>query len=204
MVSTKKIYYKLVLFVNSSEISERPCVVILDTVKYMPTMKNISSTFALVSVWISLLQALPSAANMRFPTKKINFDRTFINGVRYGMNNRTVLQKLGKPKSSKEVRLCYGKVNRLNYPGMIVDIQRNNQGEFVSGIEVAQQNLGIDGIVKVGDSISLAKKAYSPNIFRANDRSNQWYARPNPSEVSLGFKTNKAGTIVKISVEVGC
>ena len=170
----------------------------------MPTMKNVSSTFALVSVWISLLQTLPSAANMRFLTKKITLDRTFINGVKYRMNKQTVLQKLGKPKSSKEVRLCYGKVNRLNYPGMIVDIHRDNQGEFVSGIEVAQQSLGIDGIVKVGDSISLAKKAYSPNIFRANDRSNQWYARTHPSEVGLGFKTNKAETIVKISIEVGC
>lgn len=167
-------------------------------------MKNASSIFVLVSVSISLLPALPSAANIRFPTKKINFDRTFINGIKYGMNNRTVLQKLGKPQSSREVRLCYGKVNRLNYPGMIVDIQRNNQGEFVSGIEVAKQNLGIDGIVKVGDSISLAKKAYSPNIFRASDRNDQWYARPNPSEISLGFKTNKAGTILKISIEVGC
>ncbi len=194
----------MVLLVNSSGISDRQCVVIFDTVKYLLTMKNASSIFVSVSVSLSLLLALPSAANMRFSTKKINFDRTFINGIKYGMNNRTVLQKLGKPQSSRAVRLCYGKVNRLNYPGMIVDIQRNNQGEFVSGIEVAKQNLGIDGIVKVGDSISLAKKAYSPNIFRARDRSNQWYARPNPSEISLGFKTNKSGTILKISIEVGC
>lgn len=174
---------------------------------YPSIMKNISSLFILVSISVSLFQTLLSAANLQSPTTKVNFNRIFINGIKYDMNNRTVLQKLGKPQNSREVQLCYGKVNRLNYPGMIVDIQRNNQGKFVSGIEVTQQNLGIDGMVKVGDSISLAKKAYSPSIFQAKDRNNQynqWYARPNYSEISLGFKTNKAGKIVKIAIEVGC
>lgn len=167
-------------------------------------MKNISNIFVLVSILISLLQSLSSTANMRFITKKVNFDQISINGIKYGMSNKTVLQRLGKPQKNREVRLCYGKVNRLNYPGMILDIQRNNQGEFVSGIEVTQQNLGIDGVVKVGNLISLAKKAYNPYIFEANDQNNQWYARSNPSEISLGFKTNKAGKIVKISIEVSC
>lgn len=167
-------------------------------------MKNIKNLFVSLSISASLFQSLPSLATFRPSTTKVNFSRIFIDGIQYNMSNRAVLQKLGKPQSSKDVQLCYGKVKRLNYPGMSVDIQQNNEGKFVSGIEVTRQNLGIDGVVKVGDLIAKAKKAYSPNFFQSINHKNQWYARSHPSEIGLGFKANQAGAIVKITIAVDC
>lgn len=163
--------------------------------------------FSIFGLSVLLLQPLPSAAEqLRHDFKtKVKFDRIYFNGIKYHMVDRMVFQKLGKPQSSREVQLCYGIVKRLSYPGMTVDLQIDHQGTFVSGIEVTRQNVGIDGVVKVGDPISKAKKAYGSEFFLAkNNQQNQWYARPRYSKLSLGFATNKAGTIAKIEIFADC
>jgi hypothetical protein len=169
---------------------------------------NRSLTALFLGMAIGPLLAIDSKAI--FPTQTsrttplVNFPQIFINGIHYHLPGRTVLQKLGTPQNSSEVKLCYGKVTRLRYPGMTVDIQKDNQGKFVSGIEITGPKLGIDGVVKIGDSIDKAKQAYGNEILQIKTNKLQWYARPNHSEIALGFTTNQAGKIIKITIVVDC
>jgi hypothetical protein len=137
-------------------------------------------------------------------SEQINFDKISIGGIKYNMAEQIVFNKLGKPQKTEQIKLCYGAVEKLTYPGMTVDIQKIQKQKRVVGIEVTSPNLGIDQVVKVGDSIDKAKKAYASNFFQVDGKENQWFARPKYSEVFLAFAVNKAGKITKISVGVDC
>jgi hypothetical protein len=130
-----------------------------------------------------------------------------LNGLTYQMSEQTVFKKLGQPqKIGQTTDTCSGaSQTRLFYPGMTVDITEfQGKQRLVEGVVITGRNMGIDRVVKIGDPISKAKKAYKKTIRKDSNRNDTWNVIPPYSEVFLAFVVNRTDKITKISLGSSC
>jgi hypothetical protein len=126
-------------------------------------------------------------------------DRYSIGGVRIGSTESQVYRRLGKPMSYKEDRggcgIDFSKVLTFS-AGKVWLAKSGNEPFTVMLMSVQNRNWKTERGIRVGDSISQAKKYYKFNFDSYN---NAWIASSREAG-SLTFKTNKANKIVDITL----
>jgi hypothetical protein len=126
-----------------------------------------------------------------------------IGGIRVLMTEKQVLNILGKPPSRSTGQLgCTNRLIQLNYPqGEIIleeDVRKNNF--YVITVETKTRKWATEKGIKVGDSISKAKKLY---IFKDTKiYGGEWRVRGKINRPGiLRFKTNSQQKIISIDLQ---
>jgi hypothetical protein len=126
-------------------------------------------------------------------------DHYSIGGVQIGSTESQVYRRLGKPMSYKEDRggcgIDFSKVLTFS-AGKVWLAKSGNKPFTVMLMSVQNRNWKTERGIRVGDSISQAKKHYKFNFDSYN---NAWIASSRDAG-SLTFKTNKANKIVDITL----
>jgi hypothetical protein len=133
----------------------------------------------------------------------IDIDRIAIGGIKYGMEERSVLGKLGTPLNRTNTTNCLGSIERLRYPGLVIDLQSKGQKKYVTRIDAIDPKYTMDRGAKVGDSIEKATKLYAPDA-KLSDTNRLIISDIKYGDIFLVFESNSNLKIVKISIVFEC
>jgi hypothetical protein len=164
------------------------------------------SIFTLVLTATSITSGALNTASDHLPQNHlstrngIDLNQVAIGSIKLKMNKQAVLKRLGKPQQISQEQLCYGSVQRLIYPGIVVDLEGKGSQKTVTRISTTRY--GTDRGVQVGDSIEKAEQAYVPFAKREGNIlsvPSQQYG-----DSYLLFDFNKTYRINSISTHIDC
>jgi hypothetical protein len=136
----------------------------------------------------------------------IDLSNASIGGIKYRMSERQVLRKLGHPRARKMAINCLGSIERLQYQGLVIDLEQDGEEKYVTWIEVTVPHYRTDRGVKVGDSIERVLTAYAPaaKLWSDNNTTKVTIRDRKYGDLFLVFKSNNRHKIVSISVVFEC
>ena len=130
----------------------------------------------------------------------IDLARVSIGGIKYKMSERSVLRKLGNPRHRAIKSNCLGSIDRLHYPGLVVDL---DQQKYVTWIAATDPRYGTDRGVKVGDSIEKAVKVYAPMAHLSSNNTITIRDRKY-GDLFIVFESNNRHRVTRISIVFEC
>jgi hypothetical protein len=134
---------------------------------------------------------------------QIDISQVKIAGISYGMERQLVLRKLGRPHRIQTSINCMGKIEKLIYPGLTIDLETIDRQKYVTWIQATGINYGTDRQVKIGDSIDKAIATYNPSARLSADRT-LTIMSDRYGDLFLIFKSNKHRQIVQMSIAFEC
>jgi hypothetical protein len=136
----------------------------------------------------------------------IDLSNVSIGGIKYRMSERQVLRKLGHPRTRKMTRNCLGSIERLYYQGLVLDLEQEGEGKYVTWIEATVPRYGTNRGVKVGDSIEKVVTAYAPvaKLWSDNNTTKVTIRDRKYGDLFIVLKSNNRHKIISISVVFEC
>jgi hypothetical protein len=132
--------------------------------------------------------------------KGIDLSQVSIGGIKYRISAREVIRKLGNPHTRKITSNCLESIDRLQYPGLVIDL---DEKKYVTSIVATDPRYETDRGVKVGDSVEKAVKVYHLVAHLSSD--NTVTIRDcKYGDLFLVFKSNNRHKIVTISIVFEC
>jgi hypothetical protein len=158
-----------------------------NTTKYNFLMKNIIKS----TIGISVL--LGTFAPMDLSAKPEAASRFSIGGIRINTTESQVYRRLGKPIRQKiSTSGCLSNTKKLTFSaGMVILVQGDSKNFTVASMSTKSRNWKTEKGVRVGDSISQAKKHYKFNASGSQTFSGSDY---------FSFTTNNSKKIVGINL----
>jgi hypothetical protein len=130
--------------------------------------------------------------------REIDVSKISIGKLRIGMNMLTVAKILGQPRQKRveNDEVCYGSyLTTLNYNKLEIGIFGKNSG-LIYNIQTTNPSYATSEGIRVGDSISKAKKAYAKYQFQQDGEVLRYI---NQAYGGLSFKTSQ-GVITEIDL----
>jgi hypothetical protein len=152
-------------------------------------MKNI------IQLTICILILFGTFSPISLNAKPSTIDRFSIEGVHINTTESQVYRRLGKPiRHKKSTSVCAGNIKELTFlEGTVTLAQSDSKGFTVIAVNAKSRNWKTEAGVRVGDSISQAKKYYK---FNADEGG----IVDGSDDIALSLRVNKAKKIVNIGL----
>jgi hypothetical protein len=155
------------------------------------------------SIRATPLYPAPIALSLISQHQGIDLSQVTIGKIEYAMPERKVLQKLGKPSKRIVTANCLGAIDRLYYPGLVIDLETKDRQKYVTRIAATSARYPTNRGVKVGDKIDKAIDIYTPSTKLTSTRT-VTIPSAKYGDLFLVFTTNNRNQIVSISIEFEC